>query len=116
MPAPAVATQRKALAQLKRHGLTRLADFRTAVSPPPRWAEWSKLASRTTRARPVPTPDAALDPHQSLAKAARLVMPRFGARLPWADRPDAAQGLDRHRPEGLVPSRCIPAAARGPVR
>lgn len=75
MPAPAVATQRdQALALLKRHGLTRLSDFRSAgvtattVSRMERAGEVVRLTRGLYQ-----LPDAALDPQQSLAEAARLV-------------------------------------------
>jgi len=75
MRAPAAPTQRdQALALLKRHGLTRLADFRSAgvtattVSRMERAGEVVRLARGLYQLS-----DAALDPQQSLAEAARLV-------------------------------------------
>jgi predicted transcriptional regulator of viral defense system len=75
MPLAPAATQRdQALALLRRRGLTRLADFRSAgvtattVSRMERAGEVVRLARGLYQ-----LPDAALDPHQSLAEAARLV-------------------------------------------
>lgn len=75
MSNPALSTQRgQALALLRRHGLTRLADFRSAgvtattVSRMERAGEVVRLARGLYQ-----LPDAALDPQQSLAEAARLV-------------------------------------------
>ncbi|MEO5671780.1 MAG: type IV toxin-antitoxin system AbiEi family antitoxin domain-containing protein [Ramlibacter sp.] len=75
MPASDTSTQRtKALALLKRHGMTRLAEFReagitaTTVSRMEQAGELVRLARGLYQ-----LPDAALDPQQSLAEAARLV-------------------------------------------
>ncbi|WP_430421974.1 type IV toxin-antitoxin system AbiEi family antitoxin domain-containing protein [Methylibium petroleiphilum] len=75
MPASNLSTQRsQALALLKRRGLTRLAEFgeagitATTVSRMERSGEVVRLARGLYQ-----LPDAALDPQQSLAEAARLV-------------------------------------------
>ena len=75
MPASNPSTQRsQALALLKRRGLTRLAEFgeagitATTVSRMERSGEVVRLARGLYQ-----LPDAALDPQQSLAEAARLV-------------------------------------------
>ena len=75
MPAPLVSTQRDhALALLARRGITRLADLKiagvtaTTVSRMERAGEVVRLARGLYQ-----LPDADVDPHQSLAEAARLV-------------------------------------------
>ena len=75
MPQPVTSTQRdQALTLLKRQGLTRLAELKTAgitattVSRMERAGEVIRLARGLYQ-----LPDADLDPHQSLAEAARLV-------------------------------------------
>ena len=75
MPQPVVSTQRdQALALLKQRGITRRAEFESAgvtgttVSRMERAGEIVRLARGLYQ-----LPDAALDPQQSLAEAARLV-------------------------------------------
>jgi len=75
MPQPLASTQRdEALALLKQRGITRLAELQSAgvtgttVSRMERAGEIVRLARGLYQ-----LPDAALDPHQSLAEAARLV-------------------------------------------
>jgi len=75
MPSPDTSTQRsQALALLKRRGMTRLAEFgeagitATTVSRMEQAGEVVRLARGLYQ-----LPDAALDPQQSLAEAARLV-------------------------------------------
>jgi predicted transcriptional regulator of viral defense system len=75
MPQPLASTQRdQALTLLKRRGITRLAELRTAgvtsttVNRMERAGEVIRLARGLYQ-----LPDANLDPHQSLAEAARLV-------------------------------------------
>lgn len=75
MPQPLASTQRdQALTLLKRRGITRLAELRTAgvtsttVNRMERAGEVVRLARGLYQ-----LPDADLDPHQSLAEAARLV-------------------------------------------
>jgi predicted transcriptional regulator of viral defense system len=75
MPQPLTSTQRdQALTLLKRRGITRLAELQTAgitsttVSRMERAGEVIRLARGLYQ-----LPDADLDPHQSLAEAARLV-------------------------------------------
>ena len=75
MPSSHTATQRsQALALLKRRGMTRLAEFgqagitATTVSRMEQAGEVVRLARGLYQ-----LPDAALDPHQSLAEVARLV-------------------------------------------
>jgi predicted transcriptional regulator of viral defense system len=75
MPSPVTSTQRsQALALLKRRGMTRLAEFgeagitATTVSRMEQAGEVVRLARGLYQ-----LPDAALDPQQSLAEAARLV-------------------------------------------
>jgi predicted transcriptional regulator of viral defense system len=75
MPRPLASTQRdRALTLLKRRGITRLAELRTAgvtsttVNRMERAGEVVRLARGLYQ-----LPDADLDPHQSLAEAARLV-------------------------------------------
>jgi predicted transcriptional regulator of viral defense system len=75
MPQLLAATQRdQALTLLKRRGITRLAELRTAgvtsttVNRMERAGEVVRLARGLYQ-----LPDADLDPHQSLAEAARLV-------------------------------------------
>lgn len=75
MPSPDASTQRsQALALLKRRGMTRLAEFgeagitATTVSRMEQAGEVVRLARGLYQ-----LPDAALDPQQSLAEAARLV-------------------------------------------
>ena len=75
MPAPVASTQRsQALALLKRRGMMRLAELgkagitATTVSRMERAGEVVRLARGLYQ-----HPDAGLDPHQSLAEAARLV-------------------------------------------
>ena len=75
MPSSHAATQRsQALALLKRRGMTRLAEFgqagitATTVSRMEQAGEVVRLARGLYQ-----LPDAALDPHQSLAEVARLV-------------------------------------------
>lgn len=95
--------RRKALALFKRRGMTRLAEFGEAGITATTVSRMS-MPARLRLARGLyQLPDAALDPQQSLAEAARLVpggnLPRFGAGFPRPDRPDAAEGLDRHWPQ-----------------
>lgn len=75
MPQPLTSTQRdQALALLKQRGITRLAELQTAgvtsttVNRMERAGELVRLARGLYQ-----LPDADLDPHQSLAEAARLV-------------------------------------------
>jgi predicted transcriptional regulator of viral defense system len=75
MPSPDTSTQRgQALALLKRRGMTRLAEFgeagitATTISRMEQAGEVVRLARGLYQ-----LPDAALDPQQSLAEAARLV-------------------------------------------
>ncbi len=74
MPAPAPTQRDQALTLLKRRGITRLSELQTAgitattVSRMERAGEVVRLARGLYQ-----LPDAALDPHQSLAEAARLV-------------------------------------------
>jgi predicted transcriptional regulator of viral defense system len=75
MPASGPSTQRsQALALLKRHGMTRLAELRAAgiaavtISRMEQAGEVLRLARGLYQ-----LPDAALDPQQSLAEAARLI-------------------------------------------
>jgi predicted transcriptional regulator of viral defense system len=75
MPLPLTSTQRdRALTLLKRRGITRLAELQTAgvtsttVNRMERAGEMIRLARGLYQ-----LPDADLDPHQSLAEAARLV-------------------------------------------
>ena len=75
MPSPDISTQRgQALALLKRRGMTRLAEFgqvgitATTISRMEQAGEVVRLARGLYQ-----LPDAALDPQQSLAEAARLV-------------------------------------------
>lgn len=75
MPASAASTQRdRALVLLKRHGLTRLADFRSAGVTATTVSRMERAGEVVPLARGLyQLPDAALDPQQSLAEATRLV-------------------------------------------
>jgi predicted transcriptional regulator of viral defense system len=75
MPIPHATTQRdQALALLKRRGITRLAELRTAGITATTVVRMERAGEVVRLARGLyQLPDAALDPHQSLAEAARLV-------------------------------------------
>jgi predicted transcriptional regulator of viral defense system len=75
MPQPLASTQRdQALALLKQRGITRLAEFQSAGVTATTVSRMERAGDIVRLARGLyQLPDAALDPQQSLAEAARLV-------------------------------------------
>jgi hypothetical protein len=120
--APEPTTQRtKALAQLKRRGMTRLSEFSaagitaTTISRLEQAGEVLRLARGLCQ-----SPDAALDAHQSLAEVSHLV-PKgrdlfgLGPGVPGPYRSNSPQGLDRHRAQRLASPADIPARPQCPL-
>lgn len=74
MPSAALSQRDQALALLRRHGLTRLADFRSAGVTATTVSRMEQAGEVVRLSRGLyQLADAALDPQQSLAEAARLV-------------------------------------------